>query len=720
MAQEIVDVSGQTGNQILQTLNKRGIQTSLLNLVQSTGAESARNIPRFIIVEDGQVKGGTDTQPQTEPQTAMDLKPADIVQETKIDRQPIPRQRPIVRNTVQQDLDTLELTDDSIKSALQQNLQPEPVAETVNQTDLTPPTVLEGQGEIVATDTAESKKTQFPGAGLRPLLGSDQTFIGLTDPVTTYVFENTLYTLGLPYALSKDGDLMYRSSEEMSGLQTEAKASFNNAVETLGFTPPFTKNENIKKAVNQVVKNLPEEQKKDVDQTLIDKTIDSVKNFILPGGEDPDPTQGGAVPEQIADIAISKATDLQKPAVSPTTTPTDTTEDTTVTKVTNESGVKQIIEDEDAANAVIEIAETEFMFEDGLDVTALQDINEEIKANNEKLLQISEGKIQPYFGKEDTGRKFLAAIAAGLGAYASAMTGTPNFALNIINKAIDDDLAIQKEQLERQRTSLLTQNEILAQRKAELYAEADRLFERQTTIAGLELEDKRLNQASKEAILAYNAELAKNRLSQDELTRLRTVKLVGNQVGEFGESMSKEKILKVFENFNTFIGGYMKIMGNPDSNPAYYDLMDDDYKRLVSYKESNKGLIEQLIDIAEAQPVQAKISVTEAGKKVRQLHALLKSYYQREIAQAGANLTGTEVVIIDRIVGDPDVKDLAFGTYVSGLKNLQNEMRRTYRDSLVRNDVVNIRTRGQQNQQGTQKKRRFDASKAQKVGNISQ
>ena len=719
MAQEIVDVSGQTGNQILQTLNKRGVQTSLASLIQSTGAESARNIPRFIVVEDGQVKGGSDTQPQTEPQTAMDLKPADIVQETKIDRQPIPRQRPIVRNTVQQDLDTLELTDDSIKSALQQNLQPEPVAETVNQTDLTPPTVLEGQGEIVATDTAESKKTQFPSAGLRPLLGSDQTFIGLTDPVTTYLFENTLYTLGLPYAVSKDGDLMYRSSEEMSGLQTEAKASFNNAVETLGFTPPFTENENIKKAVNQVVKNLPEEQKKDVDQTLIDKTIDSVKNFILPGGGDPDPTQGGAVPEQIADIAISKATDLQKPAVSPTTKPIDINEDTAVARVTNESGVKEIIEDEDAANAVIEVAETEFMFEDGLDVTALQDINEEIKANNEKLLQISEGKIQPYFGKEDTGRKFLAAIAAGLGAYASAMTGTPNFALNIINKAIDDDLAIQKEQLERQRTSLLTQNEILAQRKAELYAEADRLFERQTTIAGLELDDKRLKQQKEEARLAYDAALAKNRLAQDEVQRLRRVKLVGNDVGEFGDTMSKEEILKVYPEFNKFVGGYMKIMGNPDADASFYDSMDQDYKNLVSLKESNKGLIQQLIDIAEAQPVQAKISVTESGKKVRQLHALLKSYYQREIAQAGANLTGTEVKIIDRIVGDPDVKDLAFGTYVSGLRNLQNEMARTYRDALRKNDIVNIRTRGQQNQQGTQKKRRFDASKAQKVGNIN-
>ena len=91
MAQEIVDVSGQTGNQILQTLNKRGVQTSLLNLVQSTGAESARNIPRFIIVEDGQVKGGTDTQPQT----AMDLSATDIVdtggQTQTIQRQPVRR-----------------------------------------------------------------------------------------------------------------------------------------------------------------------------------------------------------------------------------------------------------------------------------------------------------------------------------------------------------------------------------------------------------------------------------------------------------------------------------------------------------------------------------------------------------------------------------------------------------------------------------------------------
>jgi hypothetical protein len=43
------------------------------------------------------------------------------------------------------------------------------------------------------------------------------------------------------------------------------------------------------------------------------------------------------------------------------------------------------------------------------------------------------------------GRRIMAAIAVGMGAYASAMTKTPNYALGIINKGIDDHIAKQKE-----------------------------------------------------------------------------------------------------------------------------------------------------------------------------------------------------------------------------------------------------------------------------------
>ena len=49
--------------------------------------------------------------------------------------------------------------------------------------------------------------------------------------------------------------------------------------------------------------------------------------------------------------------------------------------------------------------------------------------------------------KKGTGSRLLAAIAAGLGAYASAMTGTKNFALEIINNAISDDIEAQKAEI---------------------------------------------------------------------------------------------------------------------------------------------------------------------------------------------------------------------------------------------------------------------------------
>ena len=72
MAQEIVDVSGQGGTQIIQTLfNEKGVRTSLADLKNKTGAESDTKIPRFIFIENGVVTGGSDSMPSQQPaQTA--------------------------------------------------------------------------------------------------------------------------------------------------------------------------------------------------------------------------------------------------------------------------------------------------------------------------------------------------------------------------------------------------------------------------------------------------------------------------------------------------------------------------------------------------------------------------------------------------------------------------------------------------------------------------
>jgi hypothetical protein len=64
------------------------------------------------------------------------------------------------------------------------------------------------------------------------------------------------------------------------------------------------------------------------------------------------------------------------------------------------------------------------------------------------MKDVDQYKIDPQrlFGGS-TWRTIGAAIAAGIGAYASTITGQPNFALSIIDKAIDRDVDAQKEEL---------------------------------------------------------------------------------------------------------------------------------------------------------------------------------------------------------------------------------------------------------------------------------
>ena len=557
MAQEIVDVSGQTGNQILQTLNKRGIQTSLKNLVQSTGAESARNIPRFIIVEDGKVVDGTDTQPQTEPQTAMDLKPADIVQETKIDRQPIPRQRPIVRNTVQQDLDTLELTDDSIKSALQQNLE---------------------------TIVDNPKLTGVLDVGREMLLEAGEKILP------------SVY------------------SDEAKAQEPEQKISATDALKEMGG--------------------------------------EVVKDFLMPEDEQQDPTQDGTVPQEIGQQAIAIAEQNQEPAVEATPQVEEETE-TDVVKITNPEDVKKVVQDEKTADAIIEYGNTNFMFEDGLDKSALERIDKEIQKNNEKLTEISQGKLKPYFGKEDTGRKFLAAIAAGLGAYASAMAGTPNFALNIINKAIDDDLAIQKEELERQRLSILDQNKILAESRAELYAEADRLFNQQVAQAGLQLDERQIQ------------------TTQDGIDQRREQAELENKQAKIAAD------LEAAESFNNrYVPGYGvtaytdEKLRNEVVSEARKQIKDDqtirrhsDVARSVLKGATGRG------------KVFAAIPLTAERQKLQTALAEIANLYRQGILELGTQFTQFEGPFLSNIIDkDIRIRDLAVGRIERMLDNLETGM----------------------------------------------
>ena len=86
----------------------------------------------------------------------------------------------------------------------------------------------------------------------------------------------------------------------------------------------------------------------------------------------------------------------------------------------------------------------------------------DIKEYDKKLEAISTEEMEPRFKGWD---KFLAVLGAALGAYGSAMTGTPNFALNIINAEIDrDQQAFLNSQEARSRALNLQRTDLITRR----------------------------------------------------------------------------------------------------------------------------------------------------------------------------------------------------------------------------------------------------------------
>ncbi len=74
--------------------------------------------------------------------------------------------------------------------------------------------------------------------------------------------------------------------------------------------------------------------------------------------------------------------------------------------------------------------------------------------------EAASGKLDPEHlykhenGETNYGKKIGAALAVGLGAFGAGLSGGPNYALQIVNKSIDDDIAAQKENMaKKERTA---------------------------------------------------------------------------------------------------------------------------------------------------------------------------------------------------------------------------------------------------------------------------
>jgi hypothetical protein len=106
-----------------------------------------------------------------------------------------------------------------------------------------------------------------------------------------------------------------------------------------------------------------------------------------------------------------------------------------------------------------------------------EDAVRETKEIDDRIAAVAAEKVTPTFVGFD---KFLAVLGASLGAYGSSLTGTPNFALNIINNAIDTDAQQFLASQEIRTKSLLDQRQAVIQRRTDLLTlginQADRML----------------------------------------------------------------------------------------------------------------------------------------------------------------------------------------------------------------------------------------------------
>jgi hypothetical protein len=377
--------------------------------------------------------------------------------------------------------------------------------------------------------------------------------------------------------------------------------------------------------------------------------------------------ESAEIETQVVDGAPAKP--LGKTALKTTSSLPQDTEMVQLTDLMNSLSAGDL--NKDIIDAVLESPGYDMMFEKGIEKEKVDLINAEITANNKRLSDVASKKIKPFFGEKDTGRKILAAIAAGLGAYASAMTGTKNFALEIINQAIETDLLKQKEQLERERLSILDQNKILESRKAELYTVAQ--IQIKDAMAKAASEDNKqkllvtlegINQRERQARTALGAEIIKVNASRRKELENRTLYGVNPEVNITGTTRFTGPVGR--ENFK-------KAQIHNLSASKVETAIDDALRILGANKPSNLK-----------QKVKAVIPRTTERETLREAVALVANEYRQVVLNLGTQFTQFEGNFLQPIIdNNASTFAILFGTLETQLTQIKKRLREKTRDASV-------------------------------------
>jgi hypothetical protein len=318
----------------------------------------------------------------------------------------------------------------------------------------------------------------------------------------------------------------------------------------------------------------------------------------------------------------------------------------------------------ESALKAIEFAQAQYDFMDKnfdikIDVDALtKNIDQSISDYTTKIDEIAQEEISPPF-EGDTTRKVLAVIGAALGAAAATFGGTPNYALQIIDKAIDREQERKLNSKEMKMLSAREQRRILQEQRGQMLQfalnktnqaiqSAQMKGQAAQSLSTLQMLKANLEQGAQENIDTITASAIKNYFSMMTQVMARERGKGRNYIPGLGVitgSPSKDEMANIRKEGQTFSAGYYEIIKNRNIAIEMMDKLDEE-GAINTTVQSGLGI----------RGLKGK-----QYKNLEQAATLIFLKYKNDIAKVGQAMSAAEQQLVERVLPQTTLATITLG-----------------------------------------------------------
>ena len=331
----------------------------------------------------------------------------------------------------------------------------------------------------------------------------------------------------------------------------------------------------------------------------------------------------------------------------------------------------------DSALKAIEFVETyyNFMFDEfkiDMDLDALtKNVDKEIGVYTTKIDEIAQEEISPPFDG-DTTRTVLAVIGAALGAAAATFGGTPNYAMQIIDKAIDREQQRKLKTKEMKLLSAREQRRILQEQRGQMIQFALNKTNQAIAAAGAK------GQAAQALASLKMLQAQLEQGAQQNIDNL-TISAMKNYI-----SILPQMWMAQGKKGRNYIDGLGVIMGNPNEQEmnqikkegrqisgAYYEIMRNKQKAFEMLDKLDKA---GLVDTTIQSGMTIKGVKGQEFKTLEQTATSIFLKFKNDIAKVGQAMSAAEQELVQRLLPQTTLATITLGELRTSLEGLDTIM----------------------------------------------